>query len=50
MAVKAGARPRTARVGSGVDRPTVFYLWLLLGLELLATVALRSWSSGHHGG
>lgn len=28
----------------------VYYLWLLLALELVATGWLRSWSRNHHGG
>lgn len=29
---------------------TVSYLWILVGIELAATLILRGWSAGHHGG
>ena len=56
MAQSAPGRPSstTSRnplrgLGSG-QHSTVYYLWLLLGLELVATWGLRHWSRHHHGG
>lgn len=48
---RAGGRGRgkTGGAGAGVH-PDAFYLWVLVGLELVATVALRNWSRHHHGG
>lgn len=43
------ARGARNRIGLGVHGD-VFYLWLLLALELAATAALRRWSRNHHGG
>lgn len=48
MAAKAKSSP-FAGVVSG-QHSDVFYLWVLLVLELLATGWLRSWSRNHHGG
>ena len=46
--LRAGGRGKGSPLG-GVQSD-VFYLWVLIALELLATVALRSWSRNHHGG
>ena len=44
----------TPRAARGRRRAIGFtdahYLWLLVGLEVLAHVALRHWSRSHHGG
>ena len=47
--LRAGGRGAGKRLG-GSTHPDVYYLWILLGLELAATWALRAWSSNHHGG
>lgn len=48
------AQPRTGGRGKGksiaLAQGDVVYLWILLGLELVATYALRAWSKDHHGG
>lgn len=44
---RTAATRRLNLAGIGAD---TFYLWVLLALELLATVVLRSWSRNHHGG
>jgi hypothetical protein len=46
------AAPLTGKVSGLVSGPhsDVYYLWLLLALELLATAWLRQWSRYHHGG
>lgn len=48
MAAGAKTRPFSGLLGG--QHSDVFYLWLLLALELLATGWLRSWSRNHHGG
>lgn len=47
--LRAGGRGKGASL-LGPDHADVVYLWILLGLELLATYALRTWSRNHHGG
>lgn len=45
------AKPLTsARQFASGPHSDVFYLWLLLALELIATGWLRNWSRNHHGG
>lgn len=47
--LRSGGRGKGKTAGGGVH-PDAFYLWVLVGLELAATVALRNWSRNHHGG
>jgi hypothetical protein len=46
--LRAGGRGKG--IAFGAQHADVFYLWVMIGLELLATVMLRSWSRHHHGG
>jgi hypothetical protein len=46
---RVGGRGQGKLIGGGLQ-PDTFYLWTLLGLELLATALLRQWSRNHHGG
>lgn len=49
--VKAGGRGRgKGKRQLGPEHEDVFYLWVLLGLELAAMWILRGWSRNHHGG
>jgi len=49
--VRQTAKPLTsARNLAAGPHADVFYLWLLLALELIATGWLRHWSRAHHGG
>jgi hypothetical protein len=47
--LRTGGRGKGSRFGGG-PHPDAYYLWILVGLELVATWALRAWSSNHHGG
>lgn len=45
-----GRRTAATRLNLSNIGADTFYLWVLLALELLATLVLRSWSRNHHGG
>jgi hypothetical protein len=53
-AATPNAGPRSGGRGKGKSlafaHGDVVYLWILLGLELTLTYALRAWSRDHHGG
>lgn len=46
--LRAGGRGKGTVLGA--EHADAFYLWVLVALELLATVVLRNWSRHHHGG
>jgi hypothetical protein len=48
--VAAGTKARPLSGLFAGQHTDVYYLWLLLALELVATAWLRSWSRNHHGG
>jgi hypothetical protein len=46
--LRSGGRGKGSVLGA--DHADAFYLWVLIGLELVATAFLRNWSRHHHGG
>ena len=46
--LRAGGRGKGSVFGAA--HADAYYLWILLGLELFATLLLRNWSRNHHGG
>lgn len=46
---KVGGRGKGKRQ-LGPEHEDVFFLWVLLGIEVAAMWILRGWSKNHHGG